>query len=203
MPERVIIIGAGGHGKVVADVVTVCGDTVLGFLDDDRTKTQCVGFPVLGSVADAERYLDCRFLLAIGSNEARKNLAERFPAVSWHTAVHPSAIVSPSVSIGAGTVIMPGVIINAEARIGNHCIVNTGAVVEHENQIGDYVHLSPRTALGGNVTVGALCHVGIGASVRNNTAICSGCTVGAGAVVVKNIEEVGVYAGVPARRLHE
>lgn len=199
MSERVIIIGASGHGKVVADIVTAAGDTVVGFLDDDESKQTCGGYPVLGAVAEAKKYPDCRFIIAIGNNEVRKRIARELE-LPWYTAVHPSAVISPRATIGAGTVVMPRVVINAEAGIGAHCILNTGAIVEHENHIADYVHLSPGAALGGNVRVGEGAHIGIGASVKNNISIC-GCTIGAGAAVVKDITESGTYAGVPARRL--
>ena len=200
MPERVILIGASGHGKVVADIVAAAGDTVVGFLDDDKSKQTCGGYPVLGAITQATKYPDCRFVIAIGNNGVRQRIARELE-LPWYTAVHPSAVISPSAMIGAGTVVMPRVVVNAEAKIGAHCIINTGATVEHENDLADYVHLSPGVALGGNVTVGEGTHIGIGACVRNNISICGGCVIGAGAAVVKDITEPGTYAGVPTRRL--
>ena len=193
MAERVIIIGASGHGKVVADIVRACGDTVVGFLDDDTQKEH-----VLGPVSHAVNYPDCRFIIAIGNNAVRKAIAGCL-SVSWYTAIHPSAIISPSAVLGGGTVVMPNAVVNAEAKIGAHCILNTAAVVEHENILADFVHVSPNAALGGNVHVGECTHVGIGACVKNNITICGGCTIGAGAAVVKKIDEAGVYVGVPAK----
>lgn len=195
MPEQVIIIGASGHGKVVADIVRACGDAVVGFLDDDAEKEN-----VLGPVRSAANYPDCRFVIAIGSNAVRKAIAASL-SVCWYTAVHPTAVISPTAVLGEGTVVMANAVVNAQAEIGAHCIVNTAAVVEHENILADFVHVSPGAALGGNVRVGEGTHIGIGACVRNNTSICGGCTIGAGAAVVKNIGELGTYAGVPARRL--
>lgn len=200
MPEQVIIIGASGHGKVVADVISAAGDTVVGFLDDDTSKQKCGNYPVLGTVHEAKKHLQCRFIIAIGNNDVRKRIAEKLD-LPWHTAIHPSAVISHSAVIGPGTVVMPNAVVNAEARIGAHCILNTGTIVEHENSIADFVHLSPRAALGGNVHVGECSHIGIGACVKNNIAICDNCTIGAGAAVVKNIREAGTYVGVPARRL--
>ena len=195
MAQRVVIIGAGGHGKVVADIVRACGDAVVGFLDDEPGKEN-----VLGPLSSARNYSDCRFVIAIGSNETRKRLADAL-SVRWYTAIHPTAVISPSASIGAGTVVMANAVVNAEAVIGAHCIVNTAAVVEHENVLADFVHISPNAALGGNVHVGECTHVGIGASVKNNVSICGGCTIGAGAAVVKDIDAAGIYVGVPAREL--
>ena len=201
MAERVIIVGASGHGKVIADIVTAAGDAVVGFLDDDTGKTMCGAFPVLGTVADAEKYPDCSFVIAIGNNAIRKKIAETMAVKRWYTAVHPSAIISPSAVIGEGSVVMPNVVVNAESIVGRHCILNTGAVIEHENRIGDYVHISPRAALAGNVAVGEGTQIGLGVCVRNNIFICSGCTIGVGAVIVKDVNESGVYTGVPGRRI--
>ena len=195
MCERVIIIGAGGQSKVVADLVRACGDTVVGFLDDSAA-----GSHILGKVADAENYPGCRFLIAVGDNAARKRLADSLD-LPWHTAVHPTAFVSPSASIGEGTVVMPLAVIHTDASVGRHCIVNSGAVVEHDNVLADFSHVSPGSALAGRVFVGECTQIGVGASVKNNVSICGGCTIGAGAAVVKDIDLPGVYAGVPARRI--
>lgn len=200
MSERVIIIGAGGHGKVIADIITACGDEIVGFLDDNPDKHTCGDFRVIGRISDSRNYPDCSFVIAIGNNAVRKQLDERLTGVAWYTAVHPSAVVSPSAEIGDGTVVMPRAVINAEAIIGRHCIINTGSVIEHENRIADYVHISPCAALAGNVSVGAGTHVGIGACIRNNVSICADCVIGAGAVVVKKITESGTYIGVPAKK---
>ena len=199
MSEQVIIIGASGHGKVICDIVRAQGDAVLGFLDD-RAEGTCCGLPVLGKTAEAVNYPGAKFIIAIGSNAVRKRIAEELK-VSWHTAIHPSAVISPSAVIGEGTVVMPLAVVQAEAVVGKHCIINTAAVAEHENRLADYVHLSPKAALGGNVWVGEGSHIGIGACVRNNIKITDGCTVGAGAAVVCDLEEPGVYVGVPARRM--
>lgn len=190
----VIIIGAGGHGKVVADVVRACGDTVLGFLDD---RSDLPG--VLGNIQTYREYPDAEFIIAIGDNVARERIAGMLDGVKWHTAVHPSAVVSPSAEIGEGTVVMPCAVVNAGASIGRHCIINTAAVAEHDNVIGDFCHISVGAKLGGSVTVGKSTMIGIGAAVRNNIRICGCCTVGAGAAVVSDIKEPGTYIGVPAR----
>lgn len=203
MSKNVIIIGAGGHGKVVADVVRCSGNRVLGFLDDSpQAPEQVAGIPVLGGVNTWQSYPDAEFLIAIGSAAARKRIAEAMPGVQWHTAIHPGAVVSGmEVTIGEGTVIAAGAVVNPGASIGRHCIINTGAIVEHDNILSDYVHISPAAALGGTVTVGESTHVGIGAVVKNNIRICPDCVIGAGAAVVRDLTESGVYVGVPAGRI--
>lgn len=201
MSDSVILIGGGGHAKVVLDCVQSFGGQVVGFLDDGiDAGTTILGVPVLGTIKDYRNFLQHRFLIAIGNNGIRRRIAQSLK-VDWYTAVHSSAVVSPYASIGAGTVVMPRAVVNAGAIIGAHCIINTGAVVEHDNRIADYVHLSPSAALGGTVSVGEGAHVGIGASVRNNICICANCIIGAGAVAVKNITIPGTYIGVPARRM--
>ncbi|MEG1547529.1 MAG: acetyltransferase [Clostridia bacterium] len=201
MNKDVIILGAGGHGKVIMDIIKKNGDAVVGFLDDNPQDGFLCGLPVLGPICAIENYREqATFVLAVGSNETRKLLAETF-AARWYTAIHPSAQISEDVKIGAGTVVMANAVINASSIIGKHCIINTGAIVEHDNTIGDYVHLSPQAVLCGTVQVGALSHIGAGAVVINNITIGERVTLGAGAVVVRNICEPGTYVGVPARRI--
>ena len=197
--KRLVIIGAGGHGKVIADSALKNGYTEVCFVDDHAVG-MCMGLPIIGTGAELDNLNDGRtvFLIGIGSNQTRKRIAER-AALPWATLVHPSAQLAADVTLGPGTVVMAGAVINASAKVGAHCIINTGAIVEHDNVLGDYVHISPKAALGGTVRVGAATHIGIGAAVRNNVEICENCTVGAGAVVVRNIHCGGTYVGVPAR----
>ena len=204
MDKKVVIIGASGHGRVIADIVMKSGDRVLGFLDDDRElPKQIAGIPVLGVVADFEKHEDAYFVIGIGSAKIREKIAgflER--RVLWYTAIHPAAILSVlDVEIGEGTVVMANAVINAGAKTGRHCIVNTGAIVEHDCVLEDFVHISPNAALAGTVTVGTRSWVGIGASVRNNLRIAKDCMIGAGSTVVKDIREPGIYVGTPAGRL--
>lgn len=201
MNNRLVIIGAGGHGKVIADNAVKNGYTDICFLDDHAAGS-CMGYPVIGVGADIPMLDDGKtdFIIGVGNNEARKRIAERYD-VNWITLIHPSAHIGVNVAIGKGTVVMAGAVINACSSVGEHCIINTCAIVEHDNQLGDYVHISPRAALGGTVRIGTLTHVGIGAVVRNNIQICESSTIGAGAVVVKNIDRQGIYIGVPAKEM--
>ena len=199
--NRLIIVGAGGHGKVIADNAVKNGYTDICFVDDHASGS-CMGFPIVGRSADLVSLDDgaTDFVIAIGNNAVREKVAKMYN-VNWVRLIHPSAQLGLQVTIGKGAVVMAGAVINACATVGEHCIINTGAIVEHDNVIGDYVHISPNAALGGTVRIGALTHVGIGAAVRNNITICGGCTIGAGAVVVKNILDSGTYVGVPARKM--
>lgn len=203
MNKKVVIIGASGHGKVIADIIIKSGDRAEGFLDDaEGLPERILGIPVLGKVGDFSNYADCSFVIAIGSAKIREKIAGMLDGkVSWYTAIHPAAVLSSlGVEIGEGTVVMANAVVNSGARIGRHCIVNTAAVVEHDNVLDDFVHISPNAALAGTVTVGKRTHIGVGACVRNNLSICADCVVGAGGVVVKDIKAPGTYMGVPAKR---
>lgn len=201
MQQRpVIILGAGGHARVTADIVRQAGGQVLAFSEISPTRARLDDLPVIEE-EKALGYRDsAQYLIAIGDNGLRHTLAERLD-LCWYTAVHPSAQVSAWARIGEGTVVMPGAVVNAGASVGRHCILNTHCVVEHDCVLEDYVHLSPGALLGGTVLVGEETHIGIGAAVRNNLRICARTVVGAGAVVVKEITQEGVYCGVPATRL--
>lgn len=198
--NRLIIIGAGGHGKSIADNALKNGYQNICFVDDNATG-EVIGFPVVGPVHIIESLNDGNtdFIIGIGSNAIRKAISETYH-VNWVSIVHPSAQIAFNAKIGKGTVVMANAVINVCSKVGEHCIINTGAVVEHDNVIEDYVHISPSAALGGTVRVGAHTQIGIGAAVKNNMDICPDCIIGAGSVVVKNITESGTYVGVPIRK---
>lgn len=202
MSRDVIIIGAGGHAKVIADIVIKNNDNLLGFLDDNKPKNEVVlGYPILGRADDIVSLADkAVFIIGIGDNFIRKSISEKYNVV-WHTAIHPSANIGIDVAIGNGTAIMANAVINISAKIGRHCIINTGAIVEHDNIISDFVHISPNVSLGGTINISERTHIGIGASVKNNINIAADSIIGAGAAVVKDIIESGIYVGVPARRI--
>lgn len=195
---KLTIIGASGHGKVVADAATHCGYDEIEFLDDDESLSQCGKWPVVGKTSKAAE-IDNDLFIAIGNAETRKQMLERYSDKHLVTIIHPDAVVAEGVSIGVGTVVMPGAVINPDARIGKGCIINTSSSVDHDCLLEDYVHVSVGAHLSGTVHVGKLTWIGAGATVSNNINICGGCMVGAGAVVVKDISEKGTYIGVPAR----
>ena len=189
------LFGASGHAKVIMDIIAAQGDTVGVFFDDAPRCADIHGHPVF-KAGSAE--VTGPMIISIGSNRVRKLIAGRYP-VTYHRAVHPSALVSESATLGEGTVVMHGAVIQADARIGRHCIVNTGASVDHECLIGDYVHISPHATLCGNVSVGEGSWIGAGAVVIPGVKIGRWCTVGAGAVVIRDIPDNTVAAGNPCR----
>ncbi len=202
MYKQVMIIGAGGHAKVIADCVRKSGDTVFGFLDDGvAAGTQILGATVFGGVDEYVNYPDVQFIIGIGNNFIREKIAAKLEGVSFYTAIHPTAYIGEGSVVGEGTCVMANAVINACATVGKHCIINTASVVEHDCKLDDFVHLSTTAAVAGTVTVGKKGYLGIGSRVRNNTDICENVIVGAGGVVVKNITEEGTYIGVPARKV--
>lgn len=199
---RLVIIGAGGHGKVAADVAGLDGWREVVFLDDRFGD----GFhhhghwPVVGRVADAAAQTADAFFVAVGDCEVRQKLTAVLPAgARLATLVHPSAVLSHYVHIEPGTLVCARATVNVDTRIGQGAILNTGACVDHDCHIGDFVHVCPGATLAGGVSVGPLTWVGIGATVKQGIHIGRGAMVGAGAVVVSDVADNTVVMGVPAR----
>lgn len=193
------LYGASGHGKVIKDIAEALGDSVEGFVDDNPNLSQYCGKKVYHQVDGLSP-----MIVSIGINKTRKMIVEKL-SCQYATAIHPTAIISPSAKIGEGTVVMSGAIINADAVIGNHCIINTGASVDHECVVGDYCHIAPHASLCGQVHVGEGTLIGVGASVIPCIEIGEWCTVGAGAAVVANVPDNKTVVGVPAKpiKFHE
>lgn len=205
MRDKLIIIGASGHGKVIADTAIKMNKwQSIAFLDDDESIKTSMGLEVIGKTADAFTYKDeADFFVAIGNNATREKVQEKLieEGLNVVSLIHPSAVIGTDVEIGIGTVLMVAVVINSSSRIGKGCIINTSSSLDHDNIIEDYVHISPGVRTAGSVVIGKSTWLGIGSVISNNVNICSGCKVGAGAVVVKDITEPGTYVGVPVRRV--
>ncbi len=199
--RKLAIIGASGHGKVVADIARKNGYKEIVFLDDDESIHECGGYPVIGKSSEAGT-IDADVIIGIGNAGVRKRIQESVPEEKLVTLIHPDAVIAEDVAIGAGTVVMAGAVINSGARIGKGCIINTCSSVDHDCDVGDYVHIAVGSHLCGTVSVGDGTWIGAGATVSNNVSICSDCMIGAGAVVIKNIVEYGTYVGVPVRRMY-
>ena len=201
-----LIIGAGGHGKVIADLMQCQGIAVIGFLDDDLSLIgqQVLGLPVLGKTDQWIDFEPTGLVVGVGDNTIRRKIVDRLlqhdAALPWVTLVHPNAVVAASVRLGVGTVVMAGAIINADTVVGDHAIVNTGATIDHDCEIGSFVHIAPGTNLAGGVTVGEGTLIGISACVIPLKKIGRETVVGAGAVVIDDIPDNVVAKGNPARR---
>ena len=202
MSKTLVIVGAGGHAKVVIDTARLNGYDNFVFLDDNK-KGCFSDYPIVGTTDDYSRYTSNDFIIAIGNNEIRERIVNGLHDVHFAILIHPTAVVSDRAVIGDGTVIFPLSIVNSGAHIGNHCIINSGAIVEHDCLINDFVHISPNVTVCGTVNVGKKTHIGAGATVINNLNITDNVIVGAGAVITKNIEKKGTFVGVPAKKLEK
>jgi len=196
--EKVIIIGGGGHAKVLIDCIERENKLeIVSVLDDNPDLHQILQYPVFRRT-EFEANKNVKVILAIGNNITRKKIAADL-TVDYATTIHPSAIISKYTTIGKGTQIFAGAVINAGAIIGDHCIINTGAIIEHDCILEDFVHVSPNAALSGGVKIGSGSHFGIGANVIQNITIGSNVTIGSGAVVISNIPDNCTAVGIPAK----
>ena len=200
------ILGASGHGKVVADSAECAGWKNIVFYDDARPKCETNGiWPIIGNTKDLINKLSsyAGVVIAIGNNHERivKHTELLTYGASLVSIVHPSAQISKYVELGVGSVVMAGAVINVDTRLGISCIINTGATIDHDCVLGDGVHISPGAHLAGGVIVGDYSWIGIGANIKQFTNIGSDAIVGAGAVVLNDIENKCTAAGVPAKIL--
>lgn len=203
---NIVIIGNGGHSKVVKDILLLNKNIqIFGYLDDKFEEYLIEDEMFYGPISAYQFLIDkfdeIKFIIAIGHNQTRKkivnkmNLEENF----YLTPVHPSAIISPSARIGKGTVIMANTVINADAVIGDHVIVNTGSIIEHDNRVNDFVHVSPNATLAGCVQLGEGVHIGAGATLIPTVKIGDWSTIGAGATVINSIPANTTAVGIPAK----
>lgn len=193
--KSIKLFGASGHAKVIMDILGAQGEKVECLYDDAPRYDSIHEIPVFRA---NDTTVEGPMIVSIGSNIFRKQIAERYK-VDYFKAIHPNAILSPTSTIGEGTVVMQGAIIQSDARIGKHCIINSGATVDHECQIDDYVHISPHATLCGNVHVGEGTWIGAGAIVIPGIKIGRWCTIGAGAVVIRDIPDGVIAYGNPCR----
>lgn len=202
--KRLIIIGAGGHGKVCLEIARKMKKwNEISFLDDNKTG-MVLDAKIIGVIKIAN-YVndDTEFFVAIGDNTLRLNHLNELHDVSAKitSLIDSSATLSDYTSLGNGTVIMPGAIVNADTVIGDGVIVNTGVNIDHDCNINDCVHLSPGTSIGGSVSIGKTSWIGMNSTIINNISITNNVIVGAGSLIIKDINESGTYVGSPARKL--
>ena len=189
------LIGAGGHAKVVADILIESGCPPVAFFDEAPRHNQLLGIPVIIGLEIPEP--DAAVIVAIGDNFTRARLAPRYGA--FGVAIHPAAQVARDAEVGPGTVVMAGAVINSGTRIGAHCIINTRASIDHDCLIDDFAHIGPGATLGGNVRVGSGSMIGIGANVNHGRSVGEHTVVGSGSTVVHDVPPNVVAFGSPAK----
>ncbi|MCZ7574920.1 MAG: acetyltransferase [Ardenticatenaceae bacterium] len=205
---RILILGAGGHAQVAADILMRARDAgepvcPIGYLDDNpRLHGQLeLGLPVLGPIAALASIAHEAVLIAIGENHIRRQLFDRLQQLGEHFIIarHPRAVIAPDVKVGPGTMICAGVVVNPGSVIGANVILNTGCTVDHHNHIGDHAHIAPGVHLGGDVKIGEGTLIGIGATVMPQRCVGAWSVVGAATLVHTDLPDHVVAAGVPGR----
>ena len=205
--SKVVLLGAGGHCKVVIDHLQLSGAKVVGILDDDPKAAgrEILGCRVIGPIEQlAELKNEAEFaVIAVTDPAIRMKFAEICRDIGFEVTgfIHPTAVISTSATITPTAQICAGAIINPEADIKDHVVINTRTVVEHDCQVGSYCHIAPSVSLMGNVQVGALTLIGASSVVIPNLRIGSKVIVGAGAIIVKNIEDNSKYVSIPAKKM--
>ncbi|WP_205509173.1 acetyltransferase [Longitalea arenae] len=198
--NRIILFGASGHGKVICEILEAQGRIPYGLIDDNPLVTSLLEYPVYNTLQQAGVRAGDQFIISIGKNSIRKTVAAtKLQAMSFASAIHPAAVISPRSSLGAGSVVMANVTVNSDSHIGKHVILNTNCSIDHDCIIEDLVHVSPNAALAGNVRVGEGTHIGIGAAVIPGVRIGRWVTIGAGAVIIRDIPDHAVVVGNPGR----
>ncbi len=201
---EVVLYGAGGHAKVIIDILERSGiHHIVGLVDDTAPEGRLMGYPV---ASDLRQYLDRGIragLVAVGDNWQRHRIVTQIQqwceSFTFVTAIHPSVQLGKEVTVAEGTVIMAGGMLNPCVQIGRHCILNTGSIVDHDCTLHEYASIAPGVTLGGNVVVGAYTAIGLGASVIQKMTIGAYTVVGAGSVVVRPIPSECVSFGTPCR----
>lgn len=208
--KPLIIIGAGGHAKVVLDTALCLGRSVIGLSDvnSERHGSEVLGITVSGDDAWVQSHAPDTVMLAMGIGSTsdtglRRRVFDDFVAKGYEfaTLIHPSAVIGRDVELGAGTMVMAGAVIQPGCRMGQNTIVNTGARIDHDGCIGAHAHIAPGAVLSGNVTVGEGTHVGVGVTIIQGISIGNDCVVAAGAVVIRNSPDNSKIMGIPGREI--
>lgn len=206
MSIPLIIWGASGHARVVADTALAMGRfDLVGLVDDDPAKVgaSLMGMPVLGSLEMVPRWKNAQLFLAIGDNAARLRKADSLAsiALTFATLIHPQAVLARDVNVGVGTLVAAGAVVQPGTQLGRHVIINTLAGVDHDCVLADGVHIAPGAHLAGNVRVGRRTMIGLGAAIREGITLGQDARIGAGAVVIRDVPDQITVVGNPARIL--
>lgn len=209
--KDIVIIGAGGHAKVIADIILKRKEllneklNITGFLDDGYKNlkyTKIFDIPILGDtslIEKLEQEKKYNYIIGIGNNKIREKISNKFPNLNYYTAIHPKSVIGTEVAIEEGTVVMANVVINSGSKIGKHCILNSGSIIEHDNKIEDYCHISPNSTLCGTVKIGKNSWIGAGSTIIQNRNIGENSMIGVGSVIIRDIPNNCTVVGNPGK----
>lgn len=196
--RNIAIIGAGGHAKVIIDIIQEIGlYNIIGIYDDNKTES-IMGIKIIGKISEIDPTIE-NFIIGIGNDKVRKLIYEKHINLNWATLIHPKSIISKSASISKGTIVCAGAIIQPEVKIGMHCIINTNSNIDHESIIGDFCSICPSTTICGQVTIGTLSFIGANSTIIQCIRIGNNCIVGAGSVIIRNVEDNCKIVGNPGK----
>ena len=194
--KEIVIIGCGGHSKVVFSIIDLLDHVnVVGFYDDNKRGEFCK-YPILGTIQELQPNHD-GYIIGIGNDRVRRDIFNKYPNLNWISIAHPKSIINSNVDIGKGTVVCAGAIIQPEVKIGEHCIINTGCSIDHESQIGNFCSICPGTVICGRVKIGDLSFIGANSTIIQCLSIGKECIVGAGSVIIKNVTDIQKVVGNP------
>ena len=195
----IYLYGAGGHAKVILELLELQGEAIGGLIDLDPEIKSLLDYPVYTTnETEIISPATSSYVISVGDNLTRKKISEQLNA-NYFSVFHPAANISVRATIAEGTVVMAGVSINSDVTIGKHTIINTNSSIDHDCSIGNYVHISPNVALAGNIVVGEGAQIGIGACVIPGITIGRWATIGAGAVIINNVPDYAVVVGNPGK----
>ncbi len=204
MKRNIIIIGCGGYSKVIVDAIEQRREfKIKGYLDDGKCGRGYKNYIILDKIKNASLYDDKNtwFVIAIGDNNIRMFISNEFSRLKYAIITHKNASISPSSTIGDGSVILGGSIVNADSKIGKHVILNTQSVIEHDCIIGNYCHISPGSVICGGNVVHDNVHIGANSVIIPNKVINKNSIIGAGSTVIRNVEESTIVVGCPAKNI--
>lgn len=202
--DSVVIFGAGGHARVVCDLIEAEGKhRVFGFVDQNSKQKELLGYPVFCQQDDVKNLNIFKGVIAVGDGATRKkialNILKSIPSFQFVNAIHPTAHISKHSVIGAGAVLMAGAVVNPGAKIGDHVLVNTSASVDHDCILEDFSGVGPGVYLGGNVHLGDSSYIGIGSTLIQGIRVGDHTIVGAGSLLLEDAKADSIYYGSPAK----
>ncbi len=198
MKKSIALIGAGGHCKVIIDLLNELNEYDIVGIYDDNKEGVFSGINILGKTNELDENID-NFIISIGNDKIRKKIYESHKNLNWCRLIHPKSIVSKTAKIDIGTVVLAGAVIQTEVQIGKHCIINTNCNIDHESIVGDFCNICPGTTICGLVNIGESTFVGANSTIIQTIKIGNDCLVGAGTVIIRDIPDGKKVVGNPAR----